>query len=220
MAADQGLEVTLVERDSRLGGTCLLRGCIPSKALLHVAKVIDEAEELSSGWGIRFAPPRIELDALRARKNQILQRMSDGLTQLAKRRQVRVVHAHGSLRDAQTLQLQATDSDSPDDDTLTFDHLILATGSLPAIPTSLALESPQVMDSTAALELESVPENLLVIGGGYIGLEMGMVYAKLGSRLSVVELTEGLLPGVDRDLVKPLQKRFEELTEGRIFLNT
>lgn len=220
LAADHGLQVTLVERDQQLGGTCLLRGCIPSKALLHVAKVIDEAEELSAEWGVQFNRPKIKLNALRKRKNQVLQRMSDGLAQLAKRRQVRVIQATGTLRDASTLQLAHHGGEDSEDDTLTFDYLILATGSAPAVPATLALESPRVMDSTTALELDVLPETLLVIGGGYIGLEMGMVYAKLGTQVSVVELTEGLLPGVDRDLVKPLHKRFERLTDGRIYLNT
>jgi dihydrolipoamide dehydrogenase len=220
LAADEGLEVTLVEADSRLGGTCLLRGCIPSKALLHVARVIAEAAELREEWGVDFAAPRIDIDRVRARKNKVISTLSGGLAQLAKRRKVRVIQARGTLVDGSTLRLEGDAATIPEDRQLTFDHLILATGSTPAIPTNLQLASPRVLDSTTALDLPDVPPTLLVIGGGYIGLEMGTFYARLGSRVSVVELTEGLLPGADRDLVKPLQRHLQSLFEDRIFLNT
>ncbi|MCP4192079.1 MAG: dihydrolipoyl dehydrogenase [Planctomycetaceae bacterium] len=220
IAADEGLDVTIVERDQRLGGTCLLRGCIPSKALLHVARVMGEVEELSHDWGIDFGSPQIQLDQLRDRKNQVIEKMSGGLRQLAKRRNVRIVNALGSLIDSNTLELKGNDESSPESGRLTFDHLILATGSTPARPGSLAIESERVMDSTAALELQSIPDSLLVVGGGYIGLEMGTVYAHLGCKVSVVELTDGLLPGADRDLVKPLQRHLKTLFDDRIHLNT
>ncbi|MDG2383609.1 MAG: dihydrolipoyl dehydrogenase [Pirellulaceae bacterium] len=220
IAADKGLDVTIVERDQRLGGTCLLRGCIPSKALLHVARVMGEVEELSHDWGVDFGSPQIKLDRLRARKNQVIETMSNGLRQLAKRRNVRIVNAAGSLIDSNTLELKGDDDSIPEGGRLTFDHLILATGSTPARPGSLAIESDRVMDSTAALELRSIPESLLVVGGGYIGLEMGTVYAHLGCKVSVVELTDGLLPGADRDLVKPLQRQLKTLLDDRIYLNT
>jgi dihydrolipoamide dehydrogenase len=220
LAADEGMEVTLVEAEPRLGGTCLLRGCIPSKALLHVAKVISEAEELADEWGVRFEAPKIELDALRARKDKVISTLSGGLKQLAKRRKVTVIHATGILENSTTLRLEGDDESIPAGGRLTFDHLILATGSVPAIPGSLAVESKRVMDSTGALALQDIPETLLVIGGGYIGLEMATVYAKIGSKVSIVELTDGLLPGVDRDLVKPLEKHVQELVEGRVFLGT
>ena len=220
IAADEGLDVTIVERDQRLGGTCLLRGCIPSKALLHVARVMGEVEELSHDWGVSFGAPQIKLDQLRARKNQVIDKMSGGLRQLAKRRNVRVIKATGTLVDSKTLQLDGDDESVPEGGRMSFDHLILATGSTPARPGSLAIESDRVMDSTGALELEDIPETLLVVGGGYIGLEMGTVYAHLGCKVSVVELTDGLLPGADRDLVKPLQRHLKGLLEDRIFLNT
>ncbi len=209
LAADLGMEVTLVEANSRLGGTCLLRGCIPSKALLHVAKVVSEAEEMAD-WGVDFPKPKINIDKTRARKENVIETLSGGLAQLAKRRKVRRIHARGIFVDSQTLQLEGGDPDSYDAERITFDHCILATGSVPAMPKMFAIDSPRVLDSTGALALEDIPESLLVIGGGYIGLEMGTVYSELGSQVSVVELTEGLLPGADRDLVKPLEKRIRQ----------
>jgi dihydrolipoamide dehydrogenase len=218
LAADLGMEVTLVESEPRLGGTCLLKGCIPSKALLHVARVVSEAREMSQ-WGITFGKPAIEIDALRARKEKVIQTLSNGLKQLAKQRKVRVIQAKGVFENSQTLRLEGGDPATRVDDQLTFDHCILASGSLPAKIPAFDLPTPRVMDSTGALELPDVPESLLVVGGGYIGLEMGTVYAELGSKVSVVELTGGLLPGADRDLVKPLQARLAHLLVG-IHLNT
>ncbi len=210
MAADLGLETAIVEADARLGGTCLLRGCIPSKALLHVAKVISEAGEMAH-WGVDYPKPRISIDKMRARKEQIIDTLSGGLAQLAKRRNVRVINARGIFVDSQTLQLEGGDPTTYENEQrLTFDHCILATGSVPAMPKMFKIGSPRVMDSTGALALDDVPASLLVIGGGYIGLEMGTVYAELGSAVTVVELLDGLLPGADRDLVKPLEKRLRE----------
>ncbi|MBN2217101.1 MAG: dihydrolipoyl dehydrogenase [Pirellulales bacterium] len=206
MAADLGMEVTLVEREPRLGGVCLLRGCIPSKALLHVAKVLAEARHLGQ-WGVRFADPAIDLDAVRSRKNEIIATLSGGLAQLAKRRKVRIVQAQAAFANSQSLRLQPVGDAALEDDLLEFDDAIVATGSVPASIRSLDLASPRVMNSTGALDLPDVPESLLVVGGGYIGLEMGTVYAALGSRVSVVEMTDGLLPGADRNLVKPLAKK-------------
>lgn len=220
LAADEGLEVILVESDPRLGGTCLLRGCIPSKALLHVARVISEATELREAWGIEFSTPEVHLDKLRERKEKVISTLSAGLKNLAKRRNVQVIHAKGVFENSDTLRLEGDDPSIPEGGRLTFDHCILATGSVPAMPAGLAIDSPRVMDSTGALKLTDLPQTLLVIGGGYIGLEMGTVYAQLGTKVSVVELTDGLLPGADRDLVKPLHKRLEALFEKRIFLNT
>ena len=220
LAADEGLDVTLVEAEPRLGGTCLLRGCIPSKALLHVARVMSEVDELSRDWGVSYGQPKIDIDRIRARKETVIKTLSTGLSQLAKRRKVKVIHARGVLSDSTSLELEGDHDSVPSEGRLTFDHLILATGSTPAIPSSMALDSDRVIDSTGALELKSVPETMLVIGGGYIGLEMGSVYAQLGCKVSIVELTNGLLPGADRDLVKPLQKRIEKLVDGRIFLNS
>jgi dihydrolipoamide dehydrogenase len=209
MAADLGLETTIVEADPRLGGTCLLRGCIPSKALLHVAKIISEAREVAE-WGVEFSPPQLSVEKLRQRKEQVIATLSGGLAQLAKRRNVRVVNARGVFVDSQTLQLEGGDRAAGDSERLTFEHCILATGSTAAMPKMFQIKSPRVMDSTGALQLAEVPKSLLVIGGGYIGLEMGTVYAELGSQVSVVELLDGLLPGADRDLVKPLEKRLRE----------
>jgi dihydrolipoamide dehydrogenase len=213
LTADLGLETTIVEADPRLGGTCLLRGCIPSKALLHVAKVMSEAAEMTE-WGIEFSKPKITVDKVRARKEHVIDTLTGGLAQLAKRRNVRVINARGIFVDSQTLQLEGGDKSTYDSERLTFDHCILATGSVPAMPKMFKIDSPRVMDSTGALALSDIPESLLVIGGGYIGLEMGTVYAELGSKVTVVELLDGLLPGADRDLVKPLEKRLRERFAG------
>lgn len=218
LAADLGMEVAIVEADPRLGGTCLLRGCIPSKALLHVAKVVSEARDMRD-WGVDFGEAKISVDPMRQRKEKVIDTLSGGLAQLAKRRKVKVIHARGIFVDSQTLQLEGGNPDTYESERLTFDHCILATGSVPAIPKMFKLDSDRVMDSSDALNLPDIPKSLLVIGGGYIGLEMGTVYAEIGSKVSVVELTDGLLPGADRDLVKPLHKRLEKLFE-RIDLST
>jgi dihydrolipoamide dehydrogenase len=215
LAADLGMQVTLVERDERLGGTCLLRGCIPSKALLHVGRVLSEAREMEA-WGIHFNRPSIDIDVLRGRKEKVISTLTGGLAQLAKRRNVTIVHGAARFTNSSTLEIAAPGGTSQ---TLTFDHCILASGSRPARIPAFDLPTPRVMDSTKALEMADIPESLLVIGGGYIGLEMGTVYAELGSRVSVVELTDTLLPGADRDLVKPLQQRLEKLFE-KIHLRT
>jgi dihydrolipoamide dehydrogenase len=237
LAADLGMNVALVDMEARLGGVCLLRGCIPSKALLHVAKSMAEARHLAD-WGVAFAPPAIDIAAMRARKEKVIATLTGGLKQLAAKRKVQVIRARATFEDSQTLRLHAVDGKPPENDRLEFEHCILATGSSPTqLPgllkmaaeegtgtvaatshgsagSRLATEpvpfSARVMDSTGALELPDVPESLLVVGGGYIGLEMGTVYAALGSRVSVVELTDGLLPGADRDLVKPLHKKLEK----------
>jgi dihydrolipoamide dehydrogenase len=218
LAADLGLETTIVEADPRLGGTCLLRGCIPSKALLHVAKVMSEAADIAE-WGVDYPKPRLSIDKMRARKEKVIDTLSGGLAQLAKRRNVRVINARGIFVDSQTLQLEGGDRTTYDSERLTFEHCILATGSVPAMPKMFDIDSPRVMDSTDALALQDVPKSLLVIGGGYIGLEMGTVYAELGSAVTVVELLDGLLPGADRDLVKPLEKRIRDRFAG-IHLST
>ena len=210
LAADLGMDVTIVEKDPRLGGTCLLRGCIPSKALLHVGRVVAEAREMEE-WGVRFGPPTVDIDAVRARKEKVIAALTGGLGQLARRRNVNVVQGQARFTASNTLEVAL---DAGGSETLSFDHCILASGSRPARIPAFDIGSPRVMDSTGALELADIPESLLVIGGGYIGLEMGTVYAELGSRVSVVELTDGLLPGADRDLVKPLHKRLTNLFEA------
>lgn len=221
LAADEGLDVTIVEAEPTLGGTCLLRGCIPSKALLHVAKVIHEVDELGKEWGVQYeGGPKIDIDQVRARKDKVISNLTGGLGNLAKRRKVKVVHARGSFVNSTTLKLDGDHESIPDGGQITFDHCILATGSVPAMPPVFDIGSDRVMDSTGALNLVDIPEEMLVIGGGYIGLEMGSVYANLGSKVTVVELAEGLLPGADRDLVKPLAKRVDKMCDGRVLLNT
>jgi len=222
LAADRGMKVALVEQEPRLGGVCLLRGCIPSKALLHVAKAMADARSLAD-WGVRYGQPAVDLAAMRARKEKVIATLSSGLKQVAAKRKVEVIHARAVLEDSQTLRLipspptplpqgaRGAVGDRPaGDGHLRFEHCILATGSRPATLPAFDVASPRIMDSTGALELADVPDSLLVVGGGYIGLELGLVYAALGSRVSVVELTDSLLPGVDRDLVKPLHKRLEK----------
>ncbi len=215
LAADLGMSVTLVEREERLGGTCLLRGCIPSKALLHVGRVLSESREMAE-WGVDFASPAIDVNRLRSRKDQVISTLTGGLGQLAKRRNVTIVQGAARFSGSNTLEVSLAGGGH---ETIQYEHCILASGSRPARIPAFDLPTPRVMDSTGALELQEIPESLLVIGGGYIGLEMGTVYAELGSRVSVVELTDGLLPGADRDLVKPLAKRLEGLFE-RIMLGT
>ncbi len=206
LAADLGMQVTLVDLEPRLGGTCLLRGCIPSKALLHVAKAMSEASHLAE-WGVAFPKPAIDISAMRARKEKVIATLTGGLKQIAAKRHVTVVQARASFDDGRTLRLQPVVNAALADDRIVFENCILASGSRPSRIPAFDLPTPRVMDSTTALELPDVPQSLLVVGGGYIGLEMGTVYAALGTRVSVVELTDGLLPGADRDLVRPLHKK-------------
>lgn len=210
LAADLGLPVTLVEMDNRLGGTCLHRGCIPSKSLLHAARLLTDARE-ASALGLDFAPPVVRLDALRAWKESVSTRMAQGLAQLAKARAVRVVGARAAFASPTQLQLTAPDGTTTPHD---FDTLLLATGSVPSLPPAFLTGHPHLWDSTAALELPEIPDTLLVIGGGYIGLELGSVYAALGSQVTVIEMTGGLLPGVDRDLIVPLAKRLRGIVHA------
>ena len=218
MAADLGLEVTLIEVDARLGGSCLLRGCIPSKALLHVARVIEETQEMTQ-WGLDFGAPSIDVGTLRARKDKVIETLSGGLKQLAKQRKVQVIRARGVFADSHTLVLESHEGGTAEVPQLTFDHCVLAVGSSPTVIPAFKLPTDRVMDSTKALALQDIPDSLLVVGGGYIGLELGTVYAHLGSKVTVVELTAGLLPGADRDLVRPLASRLEKLFAS-IQLNT
>ena len=217
LAADFGMRVTIVDEQPRLGGVCLVKGCIPSKALLHVAKVISESREMAE-WGVRFGEPQVDLDAMRERKQKVVDTLSGGLKSLAKRRGVEVVHARGVFEDSTRMRLEGGDAEHSYN-CITFEHCIIATGSSPTMPKAFALDTDRVMDSTGALELPDVPRRLLVVGGGYIGLEMGTVYAELGSQVTVVEMTDGLLPGADRDLVKPLAKRLGDKFEN-LYLGT
>ena len=218
-AADHGMKVTLVNADIRPGGVCLHRGCIPSKALLHIAKLIQEAGE-ASHWGVTFGSPKIDVDGVRKWKSDVVDKLTGGIDQLCKARGIKVITARGTFLDSNTLKLHPVEGlPAPTSDTLKFDKCILATGSSPVVPPIFQINDPRVMDSTGALAVQDIPKKLLVIGGGYIGLEMGSVYAALGSQVTVVELTPGLLPGADRDLVAPLQKRLQKLFAA-IHLNT
>ena len=215
LAADLGMRVTLVDEAPQPGGVCLYRGCMPSKALLHVAKVLTEARH-ASGWGVTFGAPQVDLERLRGWKDRVVTKLTGGLAQLSTQRSIDQLQGRASFVDAHTITV-ATPSGSSE--RLTFEHAILATGSRPARPATLAVESDRVIDSTAALDLHRVPESLLVIGGGYIGLELGSVYAALGSELTVVEMTPGLLPGVDRDLVRILARGLRSSTKA-VHVNT
>jgi len=204
-AADLGLEVTLVDTAPNPGGVCLYRGCIPSKALLHAAKILSEAKEAHE-IGITFESPKIDLDKLRNWKNSVVTKLTGGLGQLRKQRKVNYIQGQATFLKSNEVEIIKEDGSK---ETITFDKAILATGSrpveLPDVP-----NSERIMDSTAALKLENIPESLLLVGGGYIGLELGSVYAALGTKVSVVEMTEGLLPGADRDLVSVLEKRLKK----------
>jgi len=205
LAADLGMEVTLIDREKNPGGVCLYRGCIPSKALLHVAKLISESKE-AADWGVEFNSPKINLDKLRDWKNKVVDKQVSGLGQLAKARKVNYIQGNASFIDSSTLKIEA-DGKSKEHK---FEKAIIATGSIIASIPSLNISSKKVLNSTTALDLPAIPKSLLVIGGGYIGLELGSVYQALGTKVSVVEMMPGLLPGADRDLVNFLSKRLEK----------
>ncbi|MFM7924224.1 MAG: FAD-dependent oxidoreductase, partial [Planctomycetaceae bacterium] len=192
-AADHGMQAVLIDEGIKPGGVCLNRGCIPSKALLHVAKLLHETEEAAQ-CGVVFQKPVIDLDKLRSFKNGVVGSLSGGIESLCRARGVELIRARGTFVSSRELLLKYPDGSSK---TLSFDHCIIAAGSQPAMPPIFNIGDDRVMDSTGALELKDIPQRLLVIGGGYIGLEMGTVYAELGSKVSVVELTDALLPGAD-----------------------
>jgi len=202
LAADLGLKTALVDPEVNPGGVCVYRGCIPSKALLHVANLLREARH-AEAWGVSFGDPTIDLAKLRTFKENVVKRLTGGTGLLAKSRKVQYLQGRGELVDAHTLKVKLA---TGGEETVRFEHAIIATGSVPAIPAALRVSDPRVMDSTAALDLPDIPKSLLVVGGGYIGLELGSVYAALGSAVSVVEMTDGLLPGADRDLVDVLAR--------------
>lgn len=215
LAADLGMQVTLIDPEVNPGGVCLYRGCIPSKALLHVAKLIEESQQ-AKNWGIEFPPAKIDLLRLRTWKEGVVKKLTGGLGILSKQRKVEYVQGRAAFEKSTTLRITKTDSTET---VSSFDRILIATGSRPAIIPTLKLDSARLMDSTGALNLEDIPGSLLVVGGGYIGLELGSVYAALGTRVTVVEMLSGLLPGADRDLVLPLHKRLEKMFET-ILLNT
>ena len=207
LAAGRGLSTFLVDTEANPGGVCLHRGCMPSKALLQVARLLRETRE-AENMGVRFAEPVLDLERLRGWKEAVVQRLTQGLGEQCQRRGVTFLQGRGRLLDPHTLQVQRPDGQ---EERIAFQHCILATGSRPADLPGLDLTLPGIWDSTQALALSSIPRSLLVVGGGNIGLELGTVYAALGSAVSVVEMTDGLLPGVDRDLVRPLAQRLARL---------
>jgi len=213
-AADLGMQVTLIDENVNPGGVCLYVGCIPSKALLHVAAVINEAEH-SKNFGVEFGKPHIDLNRLRDFKNNVVTKLTGGLGQLSKQRKIKYVRGRAKFVNSTTLSVAKSEGG---EEKLTFDNIILATGSRPAMIPGLP-PSPRIMDSTGGLALADIPKTLLVIGGGYIGLELGTVYAALGTKVTVVEMLQQLLTGADRDLVAPLQKRLEKAFSA-ILLNT
>src|SRR6201993_4470674 len=215
LAADLGMTVTLIDPELNPGGVCLYRGCIPSKALLHVAKLLEESHQ-AKNWGIEFAAPKIDLARLRSWKEGVVKKLTGGLGVLSKQRKVRYIQGRAAFENSTTLRVTKSDGS---EESLSFGRIVIATGSRPAIVPALKLDTPRMMDSTGALNLEDIPGSLLVVGGGYIGLELGSVYAALGTRVTVVEMLPGLLPGADRDLVVPLHKRLEKAFDG-ILLNT
>jgi dihydrolipoamide dehydrogenase len=209
-AADKGLKVILVEQEPRLGGVCLNCGCIPSKAFLNVAHQIEEARE-SADRGLIFSEPKIDLAKLRAWKNSILDRLAGGIASLAQKRGVQVIQGRAYLEDSTTLRVETNEGQV----FVKYDKAVVAVGSKPAMPRAFDLGNPRIMTSTEALEIEEIPDDLLIVGGGYIGMELGTVYATLGSRVVVVEAADSILSGADPDLIRPVlryaEKAFKEL---------
>lgn len=209
-AADNGKKVTLVEQSPRLGGICLNVGCIPSKALLHATEILREAKE-SATRGIEFGAAQINLDQLRSWKNSILEKLGQGIKGLAQKRGVQMIHGRGHFEDSQTLRVETSEGQK----FIRYEKAIIAVGSKPAMPSAFDLGNKRIMTSTEALEIEDVPRDLLVVGGGYIGMELGTVYAALGSNVVVLEALPSILTGVDPDLVRPVtriaQKAFKEI---------
>jgi len=215
LAADLGMNVTLIDPEENPGGVCLYRGCIPSKALLHVARLIEENKE-ASRWGVSFGPAKIDIDKLRDYKNGVITRLTQGNGQLLKQRKITHVRGHATFLNPSTLEVSTLDNKV---EQVSFQYAIIATGSRPVTIPALIPDSPLIMNSTGALELNDVPEKLLVMGGGVIGLEMGSVYSALGSKVSVVEMLPGLIPGADKDLIRVLQKSLTPKFD-RIMVNT
>jgi dihydrolipoamide dehydrogenase len=209
-AADKGKKIALVEQNPRLGGICLNVGCIPSKALLHATEIFREVKE-STSRGIEFSQPKVELEKLRAWKESILEKLGQGITGLAKQRGVQVVNGRGHFEDSQTLRVETREGQK----FIRYEKAVIAVGSKPAMPSAFDLGNPRIMTSTEALELPDIPQDLLVVGGGYIGMELGTVYAALGSHVVVLEALPSILTGVDADLVRPVaraaQKAFKEI---------
>ncbi len=214
LAADLGKKVVLLDASPAPGGVCLQRGCIPSKTLLHFAKLIHEVREARE-HGLDFGEPKIDLDGIRARKNKVISNLTSGIESLCRARGVRFVKGRGKFTSSTSLSIEGVEDVAG----VEFEHCVVAVGSRPVVPTPFQIGDRRVMDSTGALEIEDIPGRLLVIGGGYIGLELGSVYQALGSKVTVVEMLDGLLMGADRDLVKPLEDRVSKLFEA-IYLRT
>ena len=204
-AADLGREVTLVDKDPTLGGVCLNRGCIPSKTLLHIAKVLEEAESLKK-MGVTFTKPTIDIDLVRDWKNKVVSQLSGGISQMAKARKVNTIQAEATFLSDNEVQLKSESNIEK----ITFDNCIIASGSSSTIIPGIPFDNENVLNSKTALDLEKIPKSLLVIGGGYIGLEMGTVFSALGSSVSLAEFLPNLLPGADPDLVKPLARKLKK----------
>ena len=214
LAADLGMDVTLVDLEKNPGGVCLYRGCIPSKALLHAAKLLAETREAKE-IGLDFGTPKIDLDKLRAWKNDVVAKLTGGTGQLAKQRKIHMIQGRATFVDSNTISIDKVDGSQ---ETLTFIKAVVATGSSPiALP--FAPDSKRILDSTSALDLENIPQTMLLIGGGYIGLELGQVYAELGSKVSVVEMLPQIASGADRDIAMILEKRLKSLME-KIMVST
>ena len=210
-AADLGEKVLLVDREPALGGVCLNRGCIPSKALLHITKVMEETSALE-GMGVSFGKPRIDIDSIRKWKNNVITKLNQGIAQMAKARNIETLLGSAIFKS----NSEITVSTKSKNEIISFDQCVIATGSSSASIPGIPMDHPNILTSKDALEIQKVPETLLIVGGGYIGLEMGTVYHALGSKVSIVEFTPDLLPGADSDLVKPLQrtlnKKFKDIT--------
>ena len=214
LAADRGMQVTLIDMEPNPGGVCTFKGCIPSKAVLHATRVLDEARH-ADGFGVTFGKPSIDLGRLRGWKDAVVRKQTGGLGLLAKARKVEFIQGRASIVNPKTLSVDTGKGERK----VEADTIIIATGSRPSTVPNVSIDSPKLLDSTSALDLPDVPNRLLVVGGGYIGLELGTVYAALGSKVTVVEMTDGLLPGADRDLAAVVAKRMERTCEA-ILLQT
>ena len=214
-ASGLGMQVTLIDPEKNPGGVCLYRGCIPTKALLHVAKVITEAED-AKDFGVEYSKPTIDVDRIRSWKNSVVERLTQGLGQLTKKRKIEYIQGRATFVGSNSIEVKGTNGST---EIISYEHAILATGAYPTQLPGVPYDLPAVMDSTTALDLPSIPESMLIIGGGYIGLELGNMYAALGTRVSVVEMTSGLMPGTDSELVRYLSRRLEKLFES-IMLKT
>lgn len=215
LAADLGMKVTLIDPEKNPGGVCLYRGCIPSKAYLHVAKLLNEVKE-ASNWGIEFGKPKIDINKLRSFKEDVVDMNTNGTGMLVEQRKINYIQGRATFLSSTTLSIEKVEGGVEE---LEFEKAILATGSVPAVIPGLSIDSPRVLDSTSALELEDIPERLLVVGGGIIGMELGSFYAALGSKVTVVELLPMLIPGADKDLIRVFQKSIASKFE-KILLKT